>query len=500
MENDIRQLILFLIAVIVPLILLRLKKDRLLLGWVCFTFFVQVFDTIMLTNLPTGRIVGVLCLPRAFAQLRQWTKLPPVRAWLGNYGLLLVLGLAFGLIWPWPDTTYTRPFTLTAPGRTIIYSARLLADLSLTIFIAGEILRTRSLLWIGKALVAGSTLSAITGIFHFLTKIDLYFILTGLGEQILFLGRSRGLVGEPRTLGLSCAYGIMILLIGRKKIFSLWYIMILINLAGLLITYSASSLALFAVGIIVSSLFFTNRERLIVAGIASLTFTVIFLSSVFTPDQFKFAIDTLSFRLDPDVKLAGIPPGNFGQEIAYRLDVFDACALLFLLDNPLYALIGTGPGLVSLPASEYVPPGLYSLIWTPELGINSPPYLGPLLEVSNSGLPGLVLWILQVGFCWVALRYLSRRIESGGEGTSARYDEWKFGYALFLIGAAFYVVQVSYTPLWSLFLGIGWVAVDLRERLMREEVVDRPRDSRAHSHWRHGESLIVSPVKAGRAG
>ena len=191
MENDPRQIILFLIAFFVPLILIRLKRNRLLLGWVCFTFFVQIFDTIMLTNLPTGRIVGLLYLPRAISQLRELSRLTPVKAWLANYGLLLALGILFGFIFPWPDTTYTRPFTLTAPGRTIIYSARLLTDLSLAVFIASEIRRVNSLTWIGKSLVAGSTISALAGIFHFLTKIDLYFIITGLGEQILYLGRSR---------------------------------------------------------------------------------------------------------------------------------------------------------------------------------------------------------------------------------------------------------------------------------------------------------------------
>jgi len=472
MENNAREIILFLIALLVPLILLRLKRNRLLLGWVCFTFSVQIFDTVMLTNLPTGRIVGFLYIPYALGEWRKLFKLAPVKAWIANYGVLVILGIFLGFIFPWPDTTYIRPFTLTAPGRTVIYLARLLTDLSLSIFIATEIRRAHSLIWIGKSMVAGSTVSAIAGIFHFITKIDLYFIITGLGEQVLFLGRSRGLVGEPRTLGLSCAYGIMILLIGRQKLSSIWPILILINLAGLLITYSASSLALFALGVIVCLLFFSNRERLVVAGITFLTFTVIFLSSLFTPDQFKYAIDTLSFRLDPDVKLAGIPPGTFGQEIAYRLDVFDACALLFLLDNPLYALIGTGPGLVSLPASEYVPPGLYSLIWTPEQGINSPPYLGPLLEISNSGLVGLGLWLLQVGLCWKALRWINLSYSSRRPAvTTPGLDDWKFGYALFLIGAAFYIVQVSYTPLWSLFLGIGWIAVEIYREGSKEQSI-----------------------------
>lgn len=441
------------------------KRHRLLLSCVCFTFFVQIFDTVLLTNLPVGRIVGFLYIPQAISQLRQWAKLGPVKAWLINYGWLLVLGLFFGFIWPWPDTTYNRPFSLTAPGRTIIYSTRLLTDLSLAIFFAKEIFRSRSLLWIGKAMVAGSTVSAIAGLFQTITKIDLYYILTGLGDQLLNLGRARGLVGEPRALGLSCTYGIMILLIGRNKISPLWIVLLLLNLTALLVTYSASSMVLFTVGIFVSWLFFSNRERLVMAAIAGITVTIIFLASIFASDQFKFAIETLSQRFDPDIKLAGIPPGTFAQEIAYRLDVFDASAMLFLLDQPFYALTGTGPGLVSLPASEYVPPGLYSLIWTPELGINSPPFHGPLLEISNSGVLGLFLWFAQVISCLIALRFLYRRSgKSDGGSDEASYD-WEFGYALFLIAATFYIIQTSYTPLWCVFLAIGWVAVKLRDEM-----------------------------------
>lgn len=473
MNIDSRQLILLAIAIIVPLFLMWTKRHRLLLSFVCFTFFVQVFDTALLTNLPVGRIVGLLYLPRALTQLRQWAKLTPVRAWLINYGWLLLLGLLFGFIWPWPDTTYSRPFTLAAPGKTIIYSARLLTDLSLAIFFAAEILRARSILWIGRAIVAGSTVSAVAGLFQFVTDIDLYYILTGLGEQILNLGRARGLVGEPRALGLSCTYGIMTLLIGRNKISSLWIVLLLFNLTGLLITYSASSLVLFAAGIVVNWLFFSNRERLIAAGVASGMALIIFLTSVFTPDQFKIAIETLSLRFDPDIKLAGIPPGTFGQEIAYRLDVFDASALLFLLDQPLYALIGTGPGLVSLPASDYVPPGLYSLIWTPELGINSPPFHGLLLELSNGGLLSLLLWIAQVISCWIALRFLYRHSALLSDNSGWQPGDWKFGYALFLIGAAFYIVQASYTPLWCVFLGIGWVAVKLRDEFVSARVASK---------------------------
>ncbi|MBK6799328.1 MAG: hypothetical protein IPG76_21725 [Acidobacteria bacterium] len=44
-------------------------------------------------------------------------------------------------------------------------------------------------------------------------------------------------------------------------------------------------------------------------------------------------------------------------------------------------------------------------------------------------------------------------------------DDWQFGFAMFLTGSVFYIVQVSYTPLWSVFLAIGWIAYKSKKRV-----------------------------------
>lgn len=453
MGDEVKQYALLAFAISLPIILLLLKKERLLLGWVCVTLFVQVFDTTIYTNLPAGRIVGLLFLPRALLQLKSWLGILPVRIWLLNYLYLLILAVIFGFIFPWPDITMARPFSLTAQGRSIIYSVRLLSDFSLAIFIAGQLLVPGAILYLMRCMVVGSTLTALAGLFQLATGMDMFNLITGLGEQVLNIDRARGLSLEPRAMGLASAYGIMILLLGRARIYKYWQVLLLLNLLGLLISYSASSLGLLIVGIIISTLFFTNRERITVALVSGLIVVIIFLASIFTPAQFDYAIVTLQQRIDPEYKLEGIPSGSVGQEIAYRLDVFDASAMLFMLDQPLYALIGTGPGLVSLPGSYYVPPGLYSVIWTPDIGINSPPAQGVLLELSNSGLFGLLLWVLQVYLCWKSLRFAYMRLRD----QSAR-SEWGLAASLLLIGAAFYLIQVSSSPVWSVFLAIGWVS------------------------------------------
>lgn len=486
MRSDLNQFILLAIAVGVPFVLFRMKQYNLLLGWACLTLFVQLFDTTVLTNLPAPRIVGLMYLPTAIKAFREWWGLKPVKAWVINYLYLLILGVIFGFLWPWPDTTMMRPYTLTAPGRTVVYSLRLISDLSLTVFAATQLRNAGNLYLVGRALVIGATLSALAGLLTLFTKFDLVYAITDFEDQFLTAERAHGLSAEPRGLGLACAYGLMILLIGQKRLFKLWPVLLVINMAGLLSTVSTSALALLLAGVITGWVFFTNRTRGAILALILLAVILLFGASVFLPMQFSSAVQTIEARIDPSQKLSGIPPGTFGQEVAYRLDVFDASAMLFLLDEPFYALLGTGPGLVSLPASLHVPPGLYSAIWTPEVGVNSLPFHGILLEISNGGVLGVLLWFFQVITCWIALRFLANRQRGTIES-----EEWSFAWALFLIGTVFYLVQVSISPVWSIILGIGWAGVKLA---MEYNAPDRSKAKERSRPQRYFEEVPGSTI------
>ncbi|MBK6799330.1 MAG: hypothetical protein IPG76_21735 [Acidobacteria bacterium] len=105
----------------------------------------------------------------------------------------------------------------------------------------------------------------------------------------------------------------MILLIGRKKISRLWPFLLLDQPAGAIDNlFGKLDCIVPGKGILATWIFFTNRERLIIAGLAAIAATLIFLTSVLLPQQFATAQYTLSLRFDPDYKLAGIPPGNMG--------------------------------------------------------------------------------------------------------------------------------------------------------------------------------------------
>jgi hypothetical protein len=455
MNADFRQFILLAIAVAVPLFLYWRRQPRLLLGWICLTLFIQIFDTTIVTNLPASRVAGLLYLPIAIAELHNYVRIQPVRLLLLNLVYLTLLGLAFGFIWPWPDLTFNRPFTLIAPGRTIIYLIRLISDLSLTILLVQLLQQVpKSLLTVGRAVALGGALNALVGMINFAAGVDVFYLVTGIGETILLTGRARGLAIEPRAMGMCCDYGLIVLLLLRHRLSSWWLLLLVINLVGVLITYSISSLVLLGFGLLTATIFLSNRVRMLVLLTGVLLASTVIASWVYLPERFDQASQVIRKRIDPEYKLEGIPAGNLGEELAYRLDVFDASAFLFLLDKPVYAVFGSGPGLIALPASAYIPQGLYSQIWTPEVGINSPPSSGLLLEISNSGLVGLLFWFLQCTSCLAALRYLVTKLPDADERS-----EWEFAFALFLIGAVLYLVHTSHTPVWGLMLSLGWAAV-----------------------------------------
>lgn len=449
----VRQLLLLAIAWIIPFVLLATGRRRALLTWIGLTLSVHIFDTTLLTNLPAGRVVGLLYLPYTLLSAPAWLRLRPARAWLLNFVYLVVLGIAFGLLWPWPDTTGHRPFMMTAPGRTIVFTIRLISDLSLTVFVARELQKPGRVLVLGRAIILGASLTALAGIFNFVTKVDPYFLITGL-RDLAGNQRARGFSFEPRGLGMACAYGLIVLVVMPGRLSLQRFSLLGLNLIGLLLSYSTSALAIFVAGLVAAWLFLSNRIRLTIVSVMLCMAGLIGLAPLVVPQQFAVAVQSVQQRLDPSSRPFSEKPEGLGEAIASRMDSFDGSALLFLWNQPVYALIGTGPGMMLLPASEYVPPGIYRLMYPPERGLDGLPTHGPLFEVSNSGLLGLALWLFQVFTCYTALHIAARR-----QGDPEESANWRFGRDIFLIGTVFYIIQMSLTsPTWSVILGIGWAA------------------------------------------
>ena len=131
--------------------------------------------------------------------------------------------------------------------------------------------------------------------------------------------------------------------------------------------------------------------------------------------------------------------------IAQKLEVFDAASINFLNNNPAYYFLGTGPGLIYLPASEYILPR-DNYIWGNRF--EALPHMGLVLLLSNSGFIGLALFV--AGFL-VAIKS-NKGSQSG----------------LFILGlvlTALYFIQIRY------FFVFGFAALIARYNLEKREQI-----------------------------
>lgn len=448
---DWRQYALLATSIGVPVVLFALRMQRAVLAWVCVTLFIHLFDTTVLTNLYAGRIVGILFLPSLVGTAARWGKLPCLGWAVISLAYLAVLGVAFGFIWPWPDTTGYRPFTLQAPGRTLIYMARMLSDLSLTVFVLQQLRTSADLLFVARWMTYGATTSAFFGVVEMVIDVDFYYVVTGLKDYAVMTWRSRGISYEPRGLGLACDYALLALLIGQQRISKGWWWMLPLNLMGLLTTLSTSSIIMFAAGTCVAMMFLPIKVRMAAAaGVGGLVLSV-GVAAILSPQLLEMGSSFFEDRLDSKARLdKNVVARNIFESVALKLEVFDASASLFLIDQPIYALVGTGPGLVSLPASDFIPPGLYTALWGADMGINNPPMHGPLLELSNGGVLGLACWIAMILSILASLNRMQRIAP-----TAEDRENWRFAYAYMLVAVVFTILQVSISPVWAVIVGFG---------------------------------------------
>ncbi len=478
MATDPRQFLLLAIAIAVPVVAYFLGRTKLVLAWIGFTLSVQIFDTAILTNLPAGRLIGLLFLPGAIGLFHRWKSVPPARAWLINFLYLVVLGVVFGFVIPWPDISGDRPFALRAEGRTIIFLVRTIADLSLTVFVMTQIVRPGAFETLRKWMVRGVVVTSAAGLVAMAVGVDFYTAITGLRAYAAQDFRPRGLAFEARGLGLACAHGLILILAKPTRNVRDWLALIVIG-AGLLASSSSTGLAAAIVGLLTVAILGSRSTR--VAMIATLTAIVlaVITAQVVVPQVFSRSAEAIQSRLQGRGTVEMNDAKNFIEAAAYRMDVFDASATLFLSRNPIYALIGTGPGLISLPASDHVPSGVYKWVFP---RIDNPPSHGVLLELSNTGVLGLGTWIFQLLAVFAAGWHLRNRRHLPFPPRAATVT--------FLAGAALYAAQVSPSPYWAVFLGIGWGIADV------SRVVFRSRSRRRSGAAEPARSPRIPPVPA----
>ncbi len=442
---DPRQIVLLVTALVVPGALIVMRRDRLLLAWICLTVCVDIFNAQLLVNLPAARLTGLLLLPQTVALLLPITRTRPGTALVLEYLYLVLLGLAFGFLVPWPSGGLSRAFNQVASGRAVIYLIRSAGDLGVAFFVARYVASRRRVGDVIRFVLVGTSVACYAALLELLTRLDLYDLITGLRPMSLPL-RMRGFNYEPRGLGLLAAHGLLLAVLwySRRPSFKAAGL-VLLHAVALALAASTSAAVAVAVGGV--ALFIVSRPtRLVLIGLGATAGLAVALLLETRSGYLDSYIENARVRLT--VGRIDRRPETPIENLAFRMDIFDGPAVLFLASNPAFLVFGTGPGLVSLPATAYVPPSP-DFAWASEEGINVAPTTGIVLELANAGLIGLTLWLTVVVS---ALRAFRRVVEDQDEQEPA----WSIGRGAFAAAAAMYLAQASaVSAIWPVFVGTG---------------------------------------------
>jgi hypothetical protein len=468
---DFRSPVLLAIAIVVPLYLIVTRRDQALLAWICLVVCIDIFSPTVVVNWSAARIVGLLILPRMALFLKETLRTRAGRALILQYLWLVLLGIVFGFLVPWDDGFY-RSVTQTAQGRAVVQFVRLASDLSIALFVASWVTRTQRPDIVVKYVLWGAGITSLFAIVQFMTRVDIYYAITGLRSlEEQFGDRVRGLNYEPRGLGLIAGTGLLLVFVSWGHLRrSLRLLAVGLTLVwALLLTTSVSAVVVLLAGS--AALFFYERRIrkwiLVTTGCLLLVVSLVLLFP--TPQYFADYADSASYRLSTEKYY--MSPSSLLEEFALRLEVFDTSALLFLYDNPLYIVTGTGPGLISIPATQYAPLGPRTFLSeedrTPMVAL---PTMGSILELSNGGLLLVFLWLIYILSTLRSFHYLIQI-------TGRQSWPWRVGRATFLVGLAVYIVQASpLSAIWSVFVGIGLSAsvVTQKMRSQPERVLVQP--------------------------
>ncbi|CAN2049918.1 putative O-antigen ligase domain-containing protein [Candidatus Magnetomoraceae bacterium gMMP-1] len=433
--------------ILIPLFLILTHRDKFLIFWVCTTISNEILTCSVIASVSPHQIVGLLYLPKMVLRLPQNFSSKTVKYLFASFILLIFLGIIYGFIFPWPDTTGIRPINQRAEGRSIIYLIRTIADLSLAFYIAHQARKIENISKILRYLLIGTTIASIGVLLEWITNIDIFSILVPTTREWdpIQMGRIRGFNGEPRMSGQICAFGILFLSGIRDIKWKVRIFLLGVHILGLTLTISTAGLVTLSIGILLLIITYNpSKLKTVFITIAALFF--IFCSSIFLPNilnQWHSNVQKRLFRYE----VIG-PARNIGESIADRLEVFDASAVLFLWNNPQHIFIGVGPGLISLPASNYIP-AIAKVIYGDR--IDSIPHMGFFAELADRGLIGLFLWFTIFFSCSSSLYQQTIVAKKNNNRKEALL--LKEASSFFIVFSGLYLLQAR--SIWFILLGIG---------------------------------------------
>jgi hypothetical protein len=252
--------------------------------------------------------------------------------------------------------------------------------------------------------------------------------------------------------------------------------LLFVHALGMAFTTSTLALILLLAGTC-CLLILTGRVAVLAIAGAAGALTVLLISAWFGSSPLQLWMEYTGERIS--TRQAAIGERFLIDSLVQILEVFDASALNFLYHNPEHVFVGVGPGLISLPASHYVPPGDAQAIFGDR--IDSIPFMGVLRTVSDSGLLGLALW------CWTTLAM------AGALHRCTQIDPddptWRECRTYYLVFAALFLLQLR--PTWYVWLGVGLGAAVRAQRAVEKTVAEARALRRAQLPRRSWPAKVV---------
>ena len=314
-------------------------------------FYVQIFGSSrLLLASYISLIVFPFITPFFVSELKKKQFSVP-RAFFIEYVLLISLAVYFNFISPLEGSDQTISFNTGVAGRSILGSIRIFSDLALMVFIVFLFKKNIiNLNFFGKTIFLIAAIHIPIAIFDFFFHYPIKNIFI---SHIYETNRPHGFCHEPKGLG-RLTFGAFLFFfsffLAKKKTPSIPRIALPVLLLGVLISFSASTYLAGLVTIIGMVVFMARLKDIgtiifltLLGGIA---FYFIFQSDIFQTNilrKIDFAVGfiTRDKRIDEPA-------------IFTLLESFDRAAVYFFIKNPSYMWLGTGPNLVSIPATNYM--------------------------------------------------------------------------------------------------------------------------------------------------
>lgn len=356
-------------------------------------FRLSVGPSLLLINIIGFMLIPTMINNNILFQKKILSKISPI---IFEFVFLIFLGLLFGYIMPWEDLTGDRLWTQQAEGRTIITLIRLLNEFIIFVYIAWTIINNKTT--IEKIVYY----FAITSIISFWIGFIDYFIDYSIKANLFYIsdnimGRFVGLNGEPKLLGRqgALAYGLITLFYFHVKKDKLLLFAIFTNILAVILSSSASGLVLFVFInlILILSLRSTVNRTMFISIIGIIVFLFFSLKPLLRSDTFD-KVETALFG--SELQWVENEPYIFT-----RFDIFDRLALIYLWQNPQYIIFGTGPNLVSIPASKNIPE---SSFFYEDSRIDSVPNVMFNNILARSGIIGIFLFLIGLLQIYVSIK------------------------------------------------------------------------------------------------